>query len=78
MLKVSRAGSSFTGMTNCPSNASRANALCRTNGRVLSGFIFGMLRETLDVLVMITDPEKVRETLEQLEKEPGTGHATHA
>jgi hypothetical protein len=32
---------------------------------------FCILRETLDAMILITDPEKVRETLRLLESEPG-------
>jgi hypothetical protein len=37
---------------------------------------FCILRETLDAIILITDPEKVRETLGLLESEPGIGQAT--
>jgi hypothetical protein len=36
-----------------------------------------MLRETLDAIILVTDPEKVRETLGLPESEPGIGQATH-
>jgi hypothetical protein len=51
--------------------------LCYTNGRVLGGLIFRILRETLGAIILTTDPEKVRETLELLENKPGTEQATH-
>ena len=38
---------------------------------------FCMLRETLDAIILVTDPEKVRDTLGLLENEPEIGQATH-
>jgi hypothetical protein len=51
--------------------------LCYTNGRLLSGLVFRILRETLAAIVLTTDPEKVRETLRLLESEPGIEQVTH-
>jgi hypothetical protein len=51
--------------------------LCCKNGRVLSGSIFRVLHETLGAIIMITNPERVRETLGLLEGEPEAGQATH-
>ena len=34
------------------------------------GFIFRMVSETLRTMILVTDPEKVRETLELFESEP--------
>jgi hypothetical protein len=36
-----------------------------------------MFREILGAIILIADPEKVRETLALLESEPGIGHVTH-
>jgi hypothetical protein len=51
--------------------------LCYTNGRVLSGLIFRILRETLGAIILTTDPEKARETLGLLESEAGIEQVTH-
>jgi hypothetical protein len=51
--------------------------LCCRNGRVLSGSIFRILHETLGAIIMITNPEKVRETLGLLEGEPEVRQASH-
>jgi hypothetical protein len=67
---------SLAWMTKCPSTPHNVGVLC-ANGRVLSGLIFHMLRETLGAIILITDPEKVRETLGLPESEPGIGHVTH-
>ena len=69
--------SSLTWMTNCPLTPHGVGVLCYTNGRVLSGLIFRILRETLGAIILTTDPEKARETLGLLESEPGRGHVTH-
>ena len=65
--------SSLTWMTNCPLTPHGVGVLCFTNGRVLGGLIFRMLRETLGAIILITDPEKVRETLGLSESEPEIG-----
>jgi hypothetical protein len=69
--------SSLTWMTNCPLTPHGVGVLCYTNGRVLSGLIFRILRETLGAIILTTDPEKVRETLGLLENEPGIEQVTH-
>jgi len=65
-------------MKKCPLTPHGVGVLCYANGRVLSGLIFRILRESLGAIIMITDPEKVRETLGLLENEPGIGHVTHS
>ena len=40
-------------------------------GRVLAGPLFRVVRDAFGALVLITDPEKVRETLGLLDDEPG-------
>jgi hypothetical protein len=39
--------------------------------RILSRMTFRVLRETFSAITLVTDPEKVRETLGVLESEPG-------
>lgn len=69
--------SSLTRMTNCPLTLHGVGMLCYATGRVLSGLIFRIVRETLGAIIIITDPEKVRETLQLLESKPGIGQVTH-
>ena len=69
--------SSLTWMTKCPLTPRGVWVLCYTKGRVLGGLIFPMFREILGAIILIADPEKVRETLALLESEPGIGHVTH-
>ncbi len=69
--------SSLTWMTSCPLTPHGVGALCCTNGRVLSGLIFRIVRETLNAIILTTDPEKVREMLGLLESEQGIKHVTH-
>jgi hypothetical protein len=64
-------------ITNRPSTLHGIGMLCYRNGCVLSGLIFGAVRETLRAIIMITDPQKVRETLELLEREPGIEQVNH-
>jgi len=64
-------------MTNSPLTPHGVGEPRHTKNRVLSGSIFRMLRETLGAIVMITHPEKVRETLGLLESEPGIRQVTH-
>ena len=52
-------------------------ASCCANTLLLGTSIFSALRETLRTIVMITDPERVRETLGLLEKESGIDRVTH-
>jgi hypothetical protein len=66
--------SSLTWMTKCPLTPRGIGALCCTNGRVLGSLVFRILRETPGAMILITDPEKVRETLGLPESEPGMGH----
>ena len=69
--------SSLTWITNCPLTPHGSWVLCYTSGRVLSGLLFRILRETLGAIILTTDPEKVRETLGLLENEPGMEQVTH-
>jgi len=59
-----------------PSAPYQGEVLCGAKGRVLGGSIFRLLREGLGAIIMITDPEKVRETLGLLENEPEAGRVT--
>jgi hypothetical protein len=52
-------------------------ACCCANTSHLGSSIISAFRETLRTIVMITDPERVRETLELPEKEPGIDRVTH-
>jgi hypothetical protein len=53
-------------------------AVCRyANTFHLGSSIISAFRETLRTIVMITDPERVRETLGLPEKEPGIDRVTH-
>jgi len=61
----------------CPSIPHGRAMRCYAKGRSLGGLIFRVLRESAGAIVMITDPETVRETLGLLEAEPGIGHTTH-
>jgi hypothetical protein len=69
--------SGVTWITNCPPGPHGVVPLCYTNGRLLSGLIFRILRETLAAIILTTDPQKVRETLGLLESEPALGRVTH-
>jgi hypothetical protein len=64
-------------MTKCPLTPRGVGVLCYTNGRVLGSLIFRIFRETLGAIILITDPEKVHETLGLMESEPEIGHRTH-
>lgn len=61
-----------------PSTPHGRGMLCYGRGRSLGGLIFRMLRESVGAIILITDPEKVRETLGLLEHKPGIGRATHS
>ncbi len=52
-------------------------ACCCANTFHLGGSIISAFRETLRTIVMITDPERVRETLELPEKGPGKDRVPH-
>jgi len=67
---------SLTWMTNCRLTPHGVGVLCCTNGRVLSGLVFRILRETLGAIILSADPEKVRVTLGLLESEP-VNQVTH-
>jgi hypothetical protein len=66
--------SRLTWMTHCPRGV---GVLCYRNGRVLSGLIFRILRETLGAIILTTDPEKVREALGLADGEPGIEQVSH-
>jgi len=72
-----RRRSNLAWMKSCPLTPHGAGRLCYTNGRVLSGLIFRMLCETLSAIILITDPDKARETLTRLENESGIERVTH-
>ena len=47
------------------------------NALILVGLVFGTLRETLRAIIMITDPDRVRETLGLRESDSGVRRVTH-
>ncbi len=57
----------FTSMTDYPSTCARFSTRWCRNCHVLASRTFRVLRETFNAIALVTDPEKVRETLSLFE-----------
>lgn len=57
--------------------AGTGEGTCLPSGAGFGTSIVRILGETLGAIIMITDPEKVRETLESWENETAIGEAAH-